>query len=338
MISVNLKKRIKNIILKSLPFYRKEVDKNNFLEDEILTMANILDGIDKKYLQEIEKEHVKRHYRLSFGGELDLDNPKTFNEKLQWLKVYQREPIMTIMSDKLRVREYITEKKCEKYLNELYGVYANSEELLSDLDKLPEKFVVKVNHNSGGVYIVDNKMKLDIKRLSELDEMLKKNYYTTTYGKEDPLSSNGENLFYRGCEWNYKDIEPRLIVEKYLEEDSGNLHDYKFFCMNGEAQYIQVQSKSCQCFYDRSWVNQTFFYDTENFKMFASEIKRPNCLDEMILLAEKLSEGWPFLRVDLYNLGEAVYLGELTFFPGSGTNEFCPRIWDDKLGELIDLK
>ena len=330
--------KINKLLIKIFPFYKRAVNRCLFLEKEILKTSNILDDIDKRYFQEIDKEHVKRQYMLLFGKEINLENPETFNEKLQWLKIYQRDPVMSIMSDKYRVREFLKERGCGQYLNELYGVYNNIEELINDLDSFPDQFVVKVNHNCGGVYIVRDKKRINFHKLYELEKMLSINNYTKTISKRLSLSGKMGNEFFRQCEWNYKNIEPCLIVEKYLENYNNSLYDYKLFCFNGEVKYIQVDidrfTNHKKCFYDINWEKQPF---TIKHPMSDKKIPKPLNFDKMVEIAEMLSAGYPHLRVDMYNIEGNIIFGEFTFYHGSGVYKFYPEYWDMKFGEFIDL-
>lgn len=271
---------------------------------------------DKKYLQ--------KKFKLVFGYDLDLDNPRTFNEKLQWLKLYDRNPEYTIMVDKYRVRKYISEKIGEEYLIPLLGVWDSPDEI--DFDKLPDQFVLKCNHNSGiGMCICRNKSELDINKVkSELRKGLKENYY------------------WGGREWPYKDVPKKIIAEKYMEDKNiGALNDYKIFCFDGKAKFMFVaterQNKDTETkfdFYDMDFNHLPFTNGHPNSK---AEIKCPSMLQEMKNIAEILSQNIPHLRVDLYEINGRIYFGELTFSHWSGFVPFDPKEWDFKFGDLIKL-
>lgn len=268
-----------------------------------------------------DEKYLKKLYMANFGKELDLENPKTFNEKLQWLKLYDRKPEYTMMVDKYRVREYISEKLGEEYLIPLLGVWDDPEEI--DFDKLPNQFVLKCNHNSGlGMCICKDKSKLDIKKVkAELKKGLKENFYL------------------RGREWPYKDVPRKIICEKYMVDESGyELKDYKIFCFNGEPKALFVAT-------DRMTDTKFDFFDVEfNHLPFTNghpnaekEIAKPQNLDEMLKVASVLSKGIPQVRIDLYNVNGKILFGEMTFSHWSGMVPFEPNKWDERFGEWIVL-
>ena len=268
-----------------------------------------------------DEKYLKKLYTVNFGKELDLENPKTFNEKLQWLKLYDRKPEYTMMVDKYRVREYISEKLGEEYLIPLLGVWDDPEEI--DFDKLPNQFVLKCNHNSGlGMCICKDKSKLDIKKVkAELKKGLKENFYL------------------RGREWPYKDVPRKIICEKYMVDESGyELKDYKIFCFNGEPKALFVAT-------DRMTDTKFDFFDVEfNHLPFTNghpnaekEIAKPQNLDEMLKVASVLSKGIPQVRIDLYNVNGKILFGEMTFSHWSGMVPFEPNKWDERFGEWIVL-
>ncbi len=268
-----------------------------------------------------DEKYLKKLYTVNFGKELDLENPKTFNEKLQWLKLYDRKPEYTMMVDKYKVREYVAEKLGEEYLIPLLGVWDDPEEI--DFDKLPNQFVLKCNHNSGlGMCICKDKSKLDIKKVkSELRKGLKQDYYL------------------HGREWPYKDVPRKIICEKYMVDESGyELKDYKIFCFNGEPKALFVAT-------DRMTDTKFDFFDVEfNHLPFTNghpnaekEIAKPQNLDEMLKAASILSKGIPQVRIDLYNVNGKILFGEMTFSHWSGMVPFEPNKWDERFGEWIVL-
>ena len=272
-----------------------------------------------------DKTYLRFKYWLNMDKKLDLKNPKTFNEKLQWLKLYNRKPEYTRMVDKYAVREYIKEKLGEEYLIPLLGVWDSPDDI--DFDKLPNQFVLKCNHNSGlGMCICKDKLKLDIDKVKkELKKGLKQNYYLT------------------GREWPYKDVPRKIVAEKYMVDESGTeLKDYKLFCFNGKVQYIQVDfdrfTNHKRNFYDTAWnyVPFTTCYPTDASRI----IDRPILLEKMIYIAEQIARslgGVPVVRIDLYYIVDRIYFGEITFYHGSGYEKFYPSEWDYKLGKMIDL-
>lgn len=272
-----------------------------------------------------DKIYLKIKYRLSLGKKLDLTNPKTFNEKLQWLKLYNQKAEYTTYVDKYRVRDYIAKTLGEEYLIPLLGVWDNPEEI--DFDALPEKFVLKCNHNSGlGMCICTDKSKLNTQRVKkDLKKGLKQNYYL------------------HGREWPYKNVERKIICEQYMVDSSGTeLKDYKLWCFNGEVKVILMCAERFsntglkENFYSPDWQLLDLKRPTHGNTDY--EIEKPLNLDKMLEFAEKLSKNIPFLRVDFYEVDGKLYFGELTFFPATGMEKFSPEEYDLVLGEWIDLE
>jgi hypothetical protein len=253
-------------------------------------------------------------------GRGNVDYPITFNEKIQWLKLNNRNPAYSLLSDKLNVREFVKSKINRSLLNELYAVWENIEEV--DFEYLPTSFVLKATHGSGMNIIVRDKAKLDkIKTITIL-----KKWLNTDYSKI-------------GREWNYKEIPRKVIAEKLLLDDNGKIPiDYKFFCFNGEVKFISVDTdrfiNQRRTFFDINWKKQEFEILHPKFD---GRIEKPQNLSKMIQYAEILSENIPFVRVDFYAIPEVIF-GELTFYPGNGTEPILPFNWDNKLGGLIDIK
>ena len=269
-----------------------------------------------------DEMYLKFKYSLSMHKKLDLVDPQTFNEKLQWLKLHDRRPEYTMMVDKYVVRKYIADTIGEEYLIPLLGVWDKPEDI--DFDKLPDQFVLKCNHNSGtGMCICKDKSKLDIDKVrKELAKGLKEDYYKTCR------------------EWPYKDVPRKIIAEKYMEDESGELRDYKLMCFNGKF----VCSFVCSERYSSGGLKVTFFDKDWNVMPFERHypkstvpIKKPKLYNEMISLAEMLSKDISFARIDFYEVKGKLYFGEITLYPGSGFEEFSPEAWDYKLGDLITL-
>ena len=265
---------------------------------------------------------LRMAYFAFIGKRLNLDNPQTFNEKLQWLKLYNRRPEYTMMVDKYLVRDYIAKTIGEEYLIPLLGVWDDPDEI--DFEALPNQFVLKCNHNSGlGMCICKDKSKLDIKKVrEELRRGLKQDYYLTSR------------------EWPYKNVPRKIICEQYMDDGSGELKDYKFMCFDGAVKCSFVCSDRFNTnglrvtFFDKDWKVMPF---ERHYPKAEDPIERPQSYDEMIILAEKLSGGIPFVRADFYEISSRPFFGELTFFPGSGYEEFTPEEWDAKLGRWIIL-
>ena len=265
--------------------------------------------------------YLKIVYWLSMGKRLNLKNPKTFNEKLQWLKLYNRKPEYTIMVDKVKAKDYVAKVIGEEHIIPTLGVWDDPDEI--DFDKLPNQFVLKCNHNSGmGMCICRDKSKLDIAKVKrELRKGLHQDYYMTNR------------------EWPYKNVPRKIMAEKFMQDgDKPDLNDYKFFCMDGKPEVLFISSdrakKVCFDYFDMDFNHLPLQQGGPNFQ---GKIERPKHLEEMKQLAAKLSEGIPQVRVDFYDMAGQVYFGELTFFDSSGMAKFTPEEWDERLGKLIVL-
>lgn len=266
---------------------------------------------DRKFLELV--------FPLITGYKLDLDNPKTYNEKLQWLKLYDRKPEYTKMVDKAEAKKYASTIIGNEHIIPTIAVYDKVEDI--DFDVLPNQFVLKCTHDSGGVVICKDKSIFDKKTaIKKLSKGIRKNYY------------------WQNREWPYKNVKPRIIAEKYMTDGDGGLKDYKFFCFNGEPKLMFLLK-------DRKIDTRLNFYDLDFKKLpfergypnFSDVIEKPKGWEEMILLAQKLSKNIPHLRVDFYDIEGHIYFGELTFSPGSGMEVFKPCEWDDILGGWIEL-
>lgn len=261
-------------------------------------------------------------YRIRQGEKLNLKNPETFNEKLQWLKLHDRKDIYTRMVDKCDAKKYVADVIGEKYIIPTLGVYDKFDDI--DFDKLPGRFVIKCTHDSGGLVICRDKAKLDIPSAREkINKSLKRKYY------------------YVHREWPYKNVKPRIIVEKYMEgNDKKPIMDYKFFCFNGKPELLLV----CSDRFNGKGLKETWLTPdwkllplTEGGHDIDRTIKKPSRLELMKKLAGKITKGMPFLRVDFYEIDGEVFFGEMTFSPCAGFEKFDPPVWNKKLGDLIDL-
>jgi hypothetical protein len=250
----------------------------------------------------------------------NLKKPITFNEKIQWYKIYYRSPIFRQLADKYRVRDYVKEKVGEQYLNELLGVYKKPSEI--DFEKLPEKFVLKCVHGSGFNLLVKDKSKLNIEATcKQLRKWQKKNFYN------------------KGKEWSYKNLEPLIVAENFLTDQNGALNDYKFFCFNGEIKFVQVDLErkinDYRCYYDTNWDKLPFY--TEKNPFFEGEVEKPENLEDMIHVVKELSKDIPFVRVDLYSVNNKTIFGEMTFYPTNGTKAFLPLEYNRIIGDYFIL-
>lgn len=263
---------------------------------------------------------VNKVYLKATGRNINWNNPQRFTEKLQWLKLFYRNPDMPIVSDKVGVRAYLTQKGYENLLNEVYGIFDDVDEI--NFANLPERFVLKVASGSGWNLVCKNKKEI-------------------SWGlwKKVIKSWQKQDLAWYGREWNYSGLKSRIIIEKYLEDESGELRDYKFFAFNGKVEYVRVDL-------GRFTIHYQNYYDCEwNFKEFRTsypnytdeKIEKPKNFNEMLKIANELAEGFPHVRVDLYNVNGKIYFGELTFFVSSGFLSFLPDEYDYSWGEMLKL-
>lgn len=279
-----------------------------------------------------DKAYIKKKYREKFGKELNLKNPQTFNEKLQWLKLYHRKPLFTRMVDKYSVRSYIAERVGPEYLIPDLGVWEHPDQI--DFDALPDQFVLKCTHNSGyGTCICRDKSKLDIEQAKQmLREGLAQDYFRTSR------------------EWPYKNVPRRIVGERFMvdesSQDSGKaLTDYKVFTFNGEPKLIYVyqsahteqSSKPVNTYCDVFDLEWNLLPICQNFGNDPVTPSRPQHLDEMLEISRKLSAEIPFLRVDMYEINGKVYVGEMTFYSWAGFEPFNPEQWDYTLGSWLEL-
>lgn len=269
--------------------------------------------------------YLKILYRLFVGKQLNLNNPQTYNEKLQWLKLYDHNPVYTTMVDKYAVKKYVADKIGEDYVIPTLGVWDNPGEI--DFSILPNQFVLKTTFGGGGedLIICKDKSSLDIEASIK---------YLTGYMKQDS---------YRFLkEWPYKNVPRRIIAEKYMEEPGKpSLTDYKVMCFNGVAKLIELHNGRytdghTQEFYDRDW-NKTKITQGSYGDVSDTLVERPEKLEEMLRLSEVLAEGIPHVRVDWYIIVNHLFFGELTFFDSSGFDDFIPEEYNYILGEWISL-
>ena len=267
--------------------------------------------------------YIKIQFRQAMGYWPDLKNPKTFNEKLQWLKLHDRKPLYTTLVDKYAVRQYIAEKIGEEYLIPLVGGPWNSADEI-DFDSLPEQFVLKCNHDSGGVIICKDKSKLDIEAAKKFfDKRLKTNFY------------------YANREWPYKNVKPCIIAEQYLESENEELNDYKFLCFDGNAKLMFITSDRSSSksemkldFYDRQFNHLPIKNGFPNAK---AEVLPPKTFEKMLILAEELTQNIPHARIDLYESKKEIYFGEITLYHWSGLCGYDPFEWDEIIGGWLEL-
>jgi hypothetical protein len=272
-----------------------------------------------------DEKYLKILYKLRTGQKLNLDDPQTFNEKLQWLKLHDRRPEYTTMVDKYAVKKYVADKIGKQYIIPTLGAWDKFDDI--DFDKLPDQFVLKCTHDSGGLVICRDKSKLDIKAAKKkLNRCLKHNYY---WGNR---------------EWCYKNVKPRIIAEKYMEEKGKAVpEDYKIYCMNGEPKYIVVfhnrfdSSKPLsETVYDTNWQPQHISLD-EHFAVSEEITLKPECLDEILDITKALCADIPQVRVDFYIIENRIYFGEITLYTASGFQKMIPEEMDIRLGQMLQL-
>lgn len=290
-----------------------------------IKIQNYLKSIPNKEYPKI----LKKRFKNITGEELNLENPQTFNEKIQWLKIYDSTPQKTLYADKYLVRKEIKEKIGSKYLIPIIGeAWENANDI--DFFKLPDKFVLKCNHGSGMNIIIKDKNKINQQKIKKkLNRWLQMDYA----------------FFWQFCdlELHYSKIHPIIYAEKFIEEMDGNLHDYKIHCFNGIPHYIEVISDrnlkthtALEVWYDINWKKQNFTDGV--YAMNDKDIIKPDCLNEMINIAKTLSKDFMYARVDLYIIKGRIYFGEITFTSGSGTYGWNPKNTNIELGKLIKLQ
>jgi len=271
-------------------------------------MENVLP--DRLYLELL--------FKLRVGYRLNLKTPKTFNEKLSWIKLYDRQPLYTRLADKYDVKQYVAERIGGRYVVDNYLVAESWDEI--DFDSLPSQFVLKCTHDSSGTFVCRDKQQFNFEHV-----------------RQEVMANLQRNYFYPGREWPYKNIKPRIIADRYLDDHTGKeLRDYKFCCFNGKPTYMYITIKGANIFEN--------FYDMQfrpvmidhGFSRHQPEFERPKNFELMKELASKLSENIPFVRVDFFDVDEKVYFGEFTFYDWGALRPFGGD-WDQRLGELIRL-
>ena len=302
--------RFRNIYLRLKDYYNN-LDK--LLVDMLATrICNIIP--DKIYL--------KIKYRIVVKSALSFNNPETFNAKIQYLKLHQTENIYASICDKYEVRKYVSDKVGEEYLIPIIGIFNNPNEI--DYKGLPDKIVIKCTHDSGTALIFNGNMPSNTTAtVNRLQRALNSNYY------------------YLHRERAYKHIKPRIICEELLEDNVNNqIYDYKFMCFGGKAKCFFVtidrnrESGLKLNFYDMNWQQLPF---KRVYPNFTTPIRKPSNFDKMVELAERLAEGFTFVRVDLYDVNNTIYFGEMTLYPGAGFERFTPEKWDYILGEWMEI-
>ncbi len=272
------------------------------------------------------KLYIKSLFRLKMGYKLNLKNPKTFNEKLQWLKLYANKPEYTQMVDKALAKEYVKPLIGEQYIVPTLGVWDKPEEI--DFDALPNQFVLKTTDGGGSVGVVICTDKSKMNREEVIDKLRR---------------ALKQNIFGQLREQPYKNIKKRILAEKYLSDETssvtGDLNDYKFYCFNGVVKYCEVitgrRTKKQIDFFDLDWNHIDFTFNDYDYA--DERPSKPDCFDTLIDVASKLCKDKPYSRIDLYVVGNKVFFGEITLFPASGFRGFHPEEWNVRLGDMINL-
>lgn len=299
----------------STAFALLKTNRNAFMAQLIKSISFLFS--DKKYLD------ITFKYRM--GYKINWDDPKSYNEKLNWLKLYDHNPLYTKLVDKYQVKSFVAEKVGSQYVIPTLAIWDRPEDI--DFDKLPEQFVLKTTHGGGnsGVFVCKDKTKLDKKLIvKRLNESMK------------------QDLYRDSREWPYKNVPKRILAEKYVEDAiTQELRDYKFFCFNGRVEFLFVGSERQKPgeevkfdFFDKDFNHLELKQGHPNSKILP---EKPSQFETMKLLAAKLSEGLKHVRIDLYEANGKVYFGEMTFYHFGGVVPFEPSIWDDKFGAMIKL-
>lgn len=265
-----------------------------------------------------DKPFLKIAYRGHTGRKLNLENPQRYTEKLQWLKLHDRNPLHTKLVDKYEIRNHLADKVDESHFVKLYGVYDKYDDI--DWDVLPQSFIMKCTQGCGCNYIVNDKSCIDRQRLQKITKKwLKKNYY------------------FVAREWPYKGVRPRLIIEELLTTNPGNLVDYKFFCFNGTVAFCRVMhsSRNGNVRSYRNMCYEDLNIEDSSCPSSSMALVKPLYFDEMVKLAELLSQGFKHIRVDFLGTKDNFYMGELTFFEGAGYYRYNPDSFDFDVGKLI---
>lgn len=297
----------------------KEIIRSNPIGDLSINKVHEIEGwVLPKLIP--DEEAVKRYYKKITGGNIDLENPSTFCEKLNWYKLFGHNVLMSKCADKVGVRDYVKEKGYGNCLNEIYKVYSNVDEI--KIDDLPERFVLKAAHGTHMQIIVKDKAEINWKHARRLMK-----------------SWLRQDIYWRGREWVYKDVPHRIIAEKYIEDKTGELRDYKFFCFNGDPKFVQVDigrfRKHIRNYYDLNWkILPMTDYVGNDPKL---KVEKPVSFNQMVKMATELSKPFQFVRVDFYEVDEKPYVGEMTFFHEGGSAMFIPDKWNKIVGDYWKL-
>nr|WP_319512548.1 ATP-grasp fold amidoligase family protein [uncultured Draconibacterium sp.] len=315
-------KKYKSIILKI-----KSLENKSTFYTKVFFIPRTLLSLYKSKIMS-DRAYIISQYRKVFGINPNLKNPDSFTEKMQWLKLYDKNPLYPICADKYKVRDFVKERIGEDFLIPL--LYATDQPKNIPFEKLPAEYIIKTNHTSGYNMIYNNG------KISFFGKDYK-------FDKTQIISTLSrwlnKNVFYQNREWEYKDIPPKILIEELLHDESNNdlLNDYKIHCFNGKPCYIQTifdrNEGVKENWFDTDWKPVDLYYFSANKK----QIEKPGNLSELLNVAEKLAKDFNYVRVDLYSINKKILFGELTFHPYSGLMKFQPQEWDKKLGDLLKL-
>ena len=288
--------------------------RNIYVRFAIVNLKKNSDSLD-------DKEYLSKHFRIVMVKDINWSNPSTFNEKMQWLKLYNRNNLFTTMVDKHAVKDYISSKIGSKYVAKEVGVYNSVQEI--DINKLPDRFVLKTTHGCGGMVVVTDKTQFN---LAEVDDKLSRGL--------------SQNYYYNCREWPYKNVPPKIIAEEFLKDDNYDvLPVYKFLCFNGEPYILQAiqndkHPNESIDYFDMSWNKLPI---KQNYPNSKHPLNKPTSFEEMKVLCRKLTKDIPFVRCDFYDVNGRAYFSEFTFFSDAGFERFHPKKWDLILGKKIVL-
>ena len=289
-------------------------------------IKHIISYILRNYCSWIpDKIYLRLLFKVETGASLNLSSPSTFQEKIQWLKLYNRKNEYTIMVDKIAVKDFVKTKIGIEFIIPTIGTWDNIEQI--DLSQLPNQFVLKTSNGGGscGVVVCKDKSKFSLSKATALMD-----------------GAKGCDIYKGYREWPYKNVPKRILAEVFIEDGKNeDLIDYKFYCFNGEPIYCQVirdrHSIETIDFYDMNWILQPFVGLNPKAQNGRKPLRKPQNFNTMIEICRKLSKDIPFVRIDQYNVNGTIYFGEITFYPGSGLGRFKPHEWNKKLGGLIHL-
>lgn len=288
------------------------------LKNKYLNCKRYFDYLKRKKTKEEDfPDLIMKEWKKRGGEDFDLKNPTTYTQKIQWAEIYEKNSLKTILSDKYAVRAWVKEKIGEEYLIPLIGVFDDPKDI--DFEKLPNRFVLKLNNSSGFNIIVKNKNEIDVAKIrKQLKKWMKIEY-----------------AFYKGFQPHYIGIVPKILVEEYMADANGELRDFKFLCFNDEVKFCWVDigryANHCRNIYDLDWKLQPWRQVKPNY---TGEVGKPIHFDEMIKIADILCKGFSHVRVDLYNVDGKIYFGEMTFSNGGGHDRIIPPEYDKIIGDM----